>query len=289
MTDMVAGDTSAPLPSRDMSTLSATAETDEEEDQRAGAAPVQPDLLLAGLVIAVIAYKGGVGKTTLAYELAYLLGAVLVDFEHDEGSATVTWGYDHRQRVGAPLIDAISKGGVPQPLKGVRKPDLVPGHPDLATTTLPAHLVTEQLLAWAKAWNRPVVVDAHPGGTETTRGVAAAASVIVSPVVLGEKELQALDGMTTEMADYPILVVPNKFRGHRVADEGLFRKLDRISSKPGVTLGPFISDYGKWLPNRTQRVALTSYDPVPKRIEPLDGELRAVAREVRDDVVRQQQ
>ena len=264
------------------------AATDDDEDQKPGAAPVQFDPLLAGLVIAVIAYKGGVGKTTIAYELAYLLGAVLVDFEHDEGSATVTWGYDYRQRVGAPLIDAFVKGMPPQPLKGNRKPDLVPGHPDLAATTIPAHLVTENLLAWAKAWRRPIVVDAHPGGTETTRGVAAAATIIVSPVILGTKELQALDGMTTEMADYPVFVVPNKYRGYRLADEGLLRDLGRIGRKPGVTVGPFISDYSKWLPNRRQRVALTSYAPVPRRIQPIDGELRDVAKKVREYVLRQQ-
>lgn len=29
--------------------------------------------------------KGGVGKSTLSYELAYRLDAVLVDLEHDRG------------------------------------------------------------------------------------------------------------------------------------------------------------------------------------------------------------
>ena len=49
----------------------------------------------------VAARKGGVGKTTLAYELAWLLDAPLVDLEFDEGSATRMWGYRHETRVRA--------------------------------------------------------------------------------------------------------------------------------------------------------------------------------------------
>jgi cellulose biosynthesis protein BcsQ len=43
-------------------------------------------------IVTVAARKGGVGKTTLAYELAWLLDAPLVDLEFDEGSATRMWG-----------------------------------------------------------------------------------------------------------------------------------------------------------------------------------------------------
>jgi len=44
-------------------------------------------------IITVAAYKGGVGKTTLALELAYLLDAPLVDLDWDKGGATRRWGY----------------------------------------------------------------------------------------------------------------------------------------------------------------------------------------------------
>ena len=52
-------------------------------------------------IVTVAARKGGVGKTTLAYELAWLLDAPLVDLEFDEGSATRMWGYRHETRVRA--------------------------------------------------------------------------------------------------------------------------------------------------------------------------------------------
>ncbi len=44
-------------------------------------------------IITVAAYKGGVGKTTLALELAQLLDAPLVDLDWDKGGATNRWGY----------------------------------------------------------------------------------------------------------------------------------------------------------------------------------------------------
>src|SRR3954449_11435159 len=43
-------------------------------------------------IITVWAPKGGVGKTTLAYELAYMLDGPLIDFEWDSGSASYQWG-----------------------------------------------------------------------------------------------------------------------------------------------------------------------------------------------------
>ena len=43
-------------------------------------------------IVTVWAPKGGVGKTTIAYELAYMLDAPLIDLEWDDGSASVQWG-----------------------------------------------------------------------------------------------------------------------------------------------------------------------------------------------------
>ena len=68
-------------------------------------------------IVTVAAAKGGVGKTTLAYELAYLLQAPLVDLDWDRGGATRQWGYRHEDRMRAPLLDALERGGVPKPVR----------------------------------------------------------------------------------------------------------------------------------------------------------------------------
>ena len=232
-------------------------------------------------IVAVLAYKGGVGKTTIAYELAWLLDAVLVDLEWDAGSATRQWGYRHEDRVRAPLIDALERGRTPVPLQGFRKPLLVPGHPDLAALAVPAETVTAAVERWAKEWGRPVVVDTHPGGFASTLGAAAAANVVVSPTVLATKELEALEGMLAEMADYPMVIVPNKVPTVPPAPQ--LEKLTRLVTAARATVAPPISHH-VWLPRRQIRVAVTSYDPVPARIAGLDRELRAVADTVRNYV-----
>jgi len=62
-------------------------------------------------IVTVAARKGGVGKTTLAYELAWLLDAPLVDLEFDDGSATRMWGYRHETRLRARCWTPWSRGG----------------------------------------------------------------------------------------------------------------------------------------------------------------------------------
>jgi len=232
-------------------------------------------------IATVLAYKGGVGKTTIAYELAWLLGAVLVDLEWDSGSATRQWGYRHEDRVRAPLLDALERGRTPSPLQGVRKPLLVPGHPDLSALNVAADTITAAIETWAKEWQRPVVVDTHPGGFASTLGAAAAANVVVSPTVLATKELEALEGMLAEMADYPMVIVPNKVPAVPPATQ--LDKLSRLVTAAAAVVSPPVSNY-VWLPRRQIRVAVTSYDPVPARIAGLDQELRAVAETVRNYV-----
>ena len=73
--------------------------------------------------------KGGVGKTTLAYELAWLLGAPLVDLEWEGGSASRKWGYRYEDRTSSSLLAAFERGTPPRLLRGFNKPDLVPGTP----------------------------------------------------------------------------------------------------------------------------------------------------------------
>ena len=53
-----------------------------------GASPDYVLDLFDRLIITIAAWKGGVGKTELAKELAWLLDGVLVDLDWDAGGAT---------------------------------------------------------------------------------------------------------------------------------------------------------------------------------------------------------
>ncbi|MDA8392161.1 MAG: ParA family protein [Actinomycetota bacterium] len=61
-------------------------------------------------VVTVAAAKGGVGKTTMSYELAAALEGALIDLDWDAGGATRMWGFDPRSRKKAPLLDGLELG-----------------------------------------------------------------------------------------------------------------------------------------------------------------------------------
>ena len=126
-------------------------------------------------IVSVAAWKGGVGKSTLAYELAFLLDAPLVDLDWDRGGVTRHWGYRHENRMRAPLLDAIERGRTPTPLRGDLKPDLVPSHPDLVDNQPTPEDMANALEKWAGEWGRDyVIVDTHPGGVASTYGAISA-------------------------------------------------------------------------------------------------------------------
>lgn len=228
-------------------------------------------------VTTVAAWKGGVGKTTLAYELAYQLDAVLVDLDWDRGGASVAWGYRHEERRRAPLLDALESGKTPTPLRGgSRKPDLMPSHPDLAVMQPEPEVVADHISRWAAEWKRRVVVDTHPGGSDSTYGAMAASRVVAVPAVFGNKELNALEGMLNEVPDYPLLIVPNMVKAPNARQLARLRKLVTDAAVPVAPPVPHES----WIPLRQIRIAITS-EPVAKRAEPFTAQIRAVAEAVR--------
>lgn len=236
---------------------------------------------LAGKVIAVAGYKGGIGKTLLALELAYLLGAVLADLDWDNGNASRAAGYRHELRVGAPLLDAIERGRVPRPIAGgPYKADIVPCHPDFEANQPAPDQMAKHLGNWAKAYAEergcPLVVDTHPGGVPSTFGALSAAHTVVVPAVLAEREMEALAGMVTELRDYPLLLVPNKVPAS--PPERYITWLSKVASGE-VPVAPVISEY-RWLPSRKRRMAISSADPVPARARPLVDELHRVGEAV---------
>ena len=153
------------------------------------------------------------GKTTLAYELAAALGGVLVDLDWDAGGATRMWGFDPLSAARAPLLDALERGpegqatapqAPPQPARA-RCP-LTPTSPPAASTRT---WCADCLGAWAAAWAAPyVVVDTHPGANPLTDGAMQVADLVVVPVVLGAREMDALEAIVADYAGYRLLLVP---------------------------------------------------------------------------------
>lgn len=225
-------------------------------------------------IFVLAANKGGVGKSTLAYELAAALNGVLVDFDHDAGAVTGRWGYSMRAKRSI-LLDAFERGpgAMPQPRTAPRRPALIPGHVDLdpATSQVPHDLVADCLVAWASSATcyRCLVVDTHPGGGQLSDGARRAANRIVVPATLGRDELRALEALVAEhaAADYPMLVAPNRIPTRPPGD--WIRRL--IAAAGNVPIGPVISNYS-WLGTRLRRAAIT-LEPSPS------GRVKAAAAE----------
>ncbi len=230
-------------------------------------------------IATVFASKGGVGKTSLAYELAWLLGAVLVYLDWDAGGATGQWGYDPHASKRALLLDALDTGGIPKPVTAKRRPDLVPSHPDLAVNHPEADELADRLGDWASAYGREwLVVDTHPGGGSVAFGAVSAASVVIMPTVLKMRELDALAASLRELKDYPILIAPNM-----VPPTPPARMLDRLRAifqEASVPVAPPISLY-PWWPRRQRRAAITSTEPPSASLAPAIAELQKLAEAVR--------
>jgi chromosome partitioning protein len=226
-------------------------------------------------IVTVAARKGGVGKTTLAYELAWLLGAPLVDLEFDDGSATRMWGYRHEERMRVPLLDAIESGRTPRLLTGYHKPDLVPCHPDFQLNQPTPEAMADILTRWAGEWGRDfVVVDTHGGGSPSGDGAIAAASVVVVPTPLKTKDLNATEGMVREMPDYPLVIVPNMIP--RVPSAAEIRRVAEIVEGTPIPVAEPVP-YVRGIETRKKRVAITSDAPTPKAYQGFVASLQGLA------------
>lgn len=233
-------------------------------------------------IVTVAAAKGGVGKTTLAYELAAHLTGVLVDLDWDAGGATRMWGFDPHSLVRAPLLDALERGPdgpAPRLRRRPNQPDLLASHPDLSASRIDADLVADALVSWAAMWDTPyVVVDTHPGANALTDGAMAAASLVVIPVVLGAREMDALEAILRDFADYPLLLVPTM-----VPAIPPRRFVERLAAMAGdrVRVAPPISEH-RWLRRRLRRAAVVRQPNPGVRVRAAAAEFTAVAEIVQE-------
>lgn len=243
----------------------------EPSEQRAAAEQV-----MQRLIVTVAAWKGGVGKTELAKELAWLLDAVLVDFDWDHGNATRAWGYRHEARQNAPLIDAIESGRTPRPLQGgPARADLVPCHPDWVHNQPETDVIARQIEQWSSDWKRPIVLDTHPGGGEAAYAAIGVANVVLVPVLLESRPLEALEGMLGELRGYPIMIVPSMISA---APANMVKWLTRISETFQVPVTSPISFY-RWLGQRQLRMAVSARMPISARSQPYVDEVKTIAAE----------
>lgn len=214
-------------------------------------------------IITVAAAKGGVGKTTIAYELAAALDGVLVDLDWDGGGATRMWGYDSSRFRRAPLLDSFEAGPAgtaPRPRTRPHQPALVPAHRDLVASTIPDDLVADCLTAWVTNWDYPcAVVDTHPGANSLTDGAMQVADLVVVPVVLAARELDALETMIADFAAYPLLLAPNLVPPS--PPRRYIQRLEQLADSRPVA--PPIFEH-RWLRRRLRRAAVTQ-QPNPGR------------------------
>lgn len=218
-----------------------------------------------GNIVVVGGTKGGVGKSTIASELAYLLDGVLVDFEWDWGAISRRWGYRPEERASDPLLQAIEKGRVPRPLKGFRKADLVPMSEGLVDVGLGVDEFADMVTTWAGEWDYPwVVVDTHPGASAPARGAMAAAHVVCAPTGLRTDDLSAAHQVVQDMADYPLILVPNLVP--RVPPAAELRRLAAMVDGTPVRVAPPIP-YERKIGERKRRMAMSAENPTPKALQ----------------------
>ncbi|GGX36666.1 ParA family protein [Streptomyces chryseus] len=227
-------------------------------------------------IVATAAWKGGDGKSTTARELAYLLGAVLVDFDWDDGCSSRSMGYRHERYVRFPLREAFEKGTIPTPITGRRMADLVPSYPAWVEDQPDRETITSALEKWAVHWGRPLVVDTHPGGCEATYGAVDAADVVVVPAVLVKDSLSALSGMVNELSSHPLLIVPNKVSSPPAWARKKFK--DIVTRHGGFPTGPLIREE-KWIEKRYLNIAISS-EPVPKQAQKFVASMDALVEAV---------
>lgn len=256
--------------------------------EETGATPELVSELIDRLVVTVAAWKGGVGKTELAKELAWLFNGVLVDLDWDEGGITRTWGYFHETRSTAPLLDALEKGRCPRPLSGGGvKADLIPSHPDFVDNQPAADEMATILAKWSANLKRPLILDTHPGGVSSTMGAVSAAHVIVVPVNLETRALTATEAMARELqGPYPLVFVPNRVEA---APDAELRRLESISRTFGIPVGPPVYSHS-FLKRRKQRMAVCApgrTGRIPANATKFVAEVHAVAREVLQKAVLQ--
>ena len=183
-------------------------------------------------VIALHSVKGGVGKTTLAVNLAWSAATLsqrrtlLWDLD---GQAAASWLLGYQGTAGAGARAALPADADPRALivrTAYERLDLLPADISLHSLDVLFHeLARRKRLArlaedLARDYDR-IVIDCPPGLTDTTDQVLRAADVVVVPVVPAPLSRRALDAVAAHVA---------RRKGPRVTLAPVFSMVDRRRS-----------------------------------------------------------
>ena len=195
---------------------------------------------------------------------------------------TKKWGYRPQDRIRIPVLDALESGRTPRPIKGQKKPLLVPGHPDFYDQMPDSDAVADALERWARDWDTDwVIVDTHPGISPAAHGALQVAHAVVVPTPLRILEMNALEELVDDMADYPVIVSPSMVPPTPPAKP--FARLREIVDGTQVQVSPPIP-LSTPVATRTRRTAMCADTTPGKRLQPVVEAFEMTAKFLRQYV-----
>ena len=120
-----------------------------------------------------------------------------------------------------------------------------------------------------------MIVDTHPGTNALTDGAMQVADLVVVPVLLGAREMDALEGMLQDFGDYRLLLAPNMVPP--IPPRRYVERLAMLAN--GTPVAPPISEH-RWIRRRLRRAALTLQPHPGRQLLRAAGEFRALAEAV---------